>query len=158
MSRSIPESSWVESPLFMSRSAGYRSAPHPLEPENSELSDSSDSNIAISQPKRSVRRLGTDLLRMFLEEIGPDVVVEVEGHKLKAHKCILASRCQYFAALLSGNWLEASGNVISLQVSNKIELIRFYFNITFHCRASPMNQSTSLCVTFIVERLMFLIR
>lgn len=52
---------------------------------------------------------------MFLEEIGPDVTVEVEGHKLKAHKCILASRCQYFAAMLSGNWLEASGNVISLQ-------------------------------------------
>lgn len=115
MSKSIPESSWVESPLLMSRSAGYRSAPHPLEPE-SELSDSgSATDISISQPRRSVRRLGTDLLRMFLEEIGPDVTVEVDGHKLKAHKCILASRCQYFAALLSGNWLEKSGNVISLQ-------------------------------------------
>lgn len=72
--------------------------------------------FSVSQPKKAVRRLGTDLLRMFLEEIGPDVIVEVDGHKLKAHKCILASRCQYFAALLSGNWLEKSGNVISLQV------------------------------------------
>jgi hypothetical protein len=117
MSKSIPESSWVESPLLMSRSAGYRSAPHPLEPESGDLSDSgSTTDTSASQPKRSVRRLGTDLLRMFLEEIGPDVTVEVDGHKLKAHKCILASRCQYFAALLSGNWLEASGNIISLQV------------------------------------------
>ncbi|EFA01130.1 uncharacterized protein LOC659745 [Tribolium castaneum] len=116
MSKSIPESSWVESPLLMSRSAGYRSAPHPLEPESGEFSDSgSATDTSVSQPRRSVRRLGTDLLRMFLEEIGPDVTVEVDGHKLKAHKCILASRCQYFAALLSGNWLEASGNIISLQ-------------------------------------------
>ncbi|KAJ8948782.1 hypothetical protein NQ318_022913 [Aromia moschata] len=117
MSRSIPESSWVESPLLMSHSVGYRSAPHPLEPETSETNSDSDSVLqsSISQPKKLVRKLGTDLLRMFLEEIGPDVTVEVEGHKLKAHKCILASRCQYFAALLSGNWLEKSGNIISLQ-------------------------------------------
>lgn len=114
MSRSIPESSWVESPLLMSRSAGYRSAPHPMEPETSELSDSF-TDTCTSQPRRSAQRLGTDLLRMFLEEIGPDVTVEVDGHRLKAHKCILASRCQYFAAILSGNWLEAAGNVISLQ-------------------------------------------
>ncbi|XP_050309887.1 uncharacterized protein LOC126745866 [Anthonomus grandis grandis] len=118
MSRSIPESHWVESPFLMSRSACYRSAPHPIEPEPSipEINSDSDSVVTNScQPKKAVRRLGTDLLRMFLEEIGPDVVVEVDGHKLKAHKCILASRCQYFAALLSGNWLEKSGNVISLQ-------------------------------------------
>lgn len=118
MSRSIPESSWVESPLLMSHSVGYRSAPHPLEPETSETNSDSDSvsNVPDPQRKSFARKLGTDLLRMFLEEIGPDVTVEVEGHKLKAHKCILASRCQYFAALLSGNWLEKSGNVISLQV------------------------------------------
>ncbi|CAG9855783.1 unnamed protein product [Phyllotreta striolata] len=118
MSRSIPESSWVESPLLMSHSVGYRSAPHPLEPERSESGQDSDSSGKMresTRPKKCVRKLGTDLLRMFLEEIGPDVVVDVEGRKLKAHKCILASRCQYFAALLSGNWLEKSGNVISLQ-------------------------------------------
>ncbi|KAL3274892.1 hypothetical protein HHI36_019674 [Cryptolaemus montrouzieri] len=116
LSRSIPESSWVESPLLMSRSAGYRSAPRPMEPENEEMYNSfSTTETCSSQPRKSVRRLGTDLLRMFLEEIGPDVTIEVENHKIKAHKCILASRCQYFAALLSGNWLEASGNVISLE-------------------------------------------
>ncbi|ENN73392.1 hypothetical protein YQE_09954, partial [Dendroctonus ponderosae] len=119
MSRSIPESHWVESPFLMSRSTCYRSAPHPIDPEPliSECGSDSESaitNTSISQPKKAVRRLGTDLLRMFLEEINPDVVVKVDSHKLKAHKCILASRCQYFAAMLSGNWLEKSGNVISL--------------------------------------------
>lgn len=59
--------------------------------------------------------LGQDLLRMFLEEISTDVVVEVAGRRIKAHKCILTSRCQYFAALLSGGWVESAGNVLSIQ-------------------------------------------
>uniref|UniRef100_A0A1B6FU43 BTB domain-containing protein n=1 Tax=Cuerna arida TaxID=1464854 RepID=A0A1B6FU43_9HEMI len=62
-----------------------------------------------------VSRLGEDLLRMFLDEISPDVTVEVGGRRIKAHKCILSSRCQYFAAILSGGWVESAGNVISLQ-------------------------------------------
>ncbi|XP_043277061.1 uncharacterized protein [Venturia canescens] len=60
-------------------------------------------------------RLGEDLLRMFLEEINPDVTIDVGGRKIRAHKCILSSRCQYFAAILSGGWIESAGNVITLQ-------------------------------------------
>lgn len=52
---------------------------------------------------------------MFLDEISPDVTVEVGGRRIKAHKCILSSRCQYFAAMLSGGWVESAGNVISIQ-------------------------------------------
>jgi len=52
---------------------------------------------------------------MFIEEINTDVVVEVAGRRIKAHKCILSSRCQYFAAMLSGGWVESAGNVIALQ-------------------------------------------
>lgn len=58
--------------------------------------------------------LGQDLLRMFMDEISPDVVIEVAGRRIKAHKCILTSRCQYFAALLSGGWVESAGNVLSI--------------------------------------------
>ncbi|XP_034935006.1 uncharacterized protein [Chelonus insularis] len=60
-------------------------------------------------------RLGEDLLRMFLEEINPDVTIDVGGRRIRAHKCILSSRCQYFAAILSGGWIENAGNIISLQ-------------------------------------------
>ncbi|KPJ06319.1 BTB/POZ domain-containing protein 8 [Papilio machaon] len=56
--------------------------------------------------------LGQDLLRMFIEEIAPDVTVECSGRRIKAHKCILISRCQYFAGILSGSRIEAAGNVI----------------------------------------------
>lgn len=59
--------------------------------------------------------MGEDLLRMFLEEINPDVTIDVAGRRIRAHKCILSSRCQYFAAILSGGWIESVGNVISLQ-------------------------------------------
>ncbi|KAF6202064.1 hypothetical protein GE061_004461 [Apolygus lucorum] len=60
-------------------------------------------------------RLGQDLLRMFLDGISPDVTIDVGGRRIKAHKCILSSRCQYFAGMLSGGWVESAGNVISLQ-------------------------------------------
>lgn len=60
------------------------------------------------------RRLGEDLLKMFVQEIATDVVIEVNGRRMRAHKCILRSRCQYFAAILAGGWVESAGNVISL--------------------------------------------
>ncbi|KAG1672471.1 BTB/POZ domain-containing protein 8 [Nymphon striatum] len=44
-------------------------------------------------------KLGEDLLRMFLEEINTDVIIEVAGKEIKAHKCILTSRCNYFSAM-----------------------------------------------------------
>lgn len=59
-------------------------------------------------------KLGKDLLRMFQEGINTDVNIMVNGKCIKAHKCILASRSQYFAAILSGNWVENAGNTINL--------------------------------------------
>ncbi|XP_058120334.1 uncharacterized protein LOC131282410 [Anopheles ziemanni] len=72
--------------------------------------ESIDESISSRQP----RRLGEDLLKMFLQEIATDVTIEVEAKKMRAHKCILRSRCQYFAAILAGSWVQNAGNVISL--------------------------------------------
>ncbi|KAL9699099.1 hypothetical protein quinque_002540 [Culex quinquefasciatus] len=69
-----------------------------------------ESSISSRQP----RRLGEDLLKMFLQEIATDVAIEAESKKMRAHKCILRSRCQYFAAILAGGWIQNAGNVISL--------------------------------------------
>lgn len=74
----------------------------------------SDSADELSMSSRQPRRLGEDLLKMFLQEIATDVVIEVHGRRMRAHKCILRSRCQYFAAILAGGWVESAGNVISL--------------------------------------------
>ncbi|PSN39398.1 hypothetical protein C0J52_16579 [Blattella germanica] len=168
MTRSIPETSWIESKLLMTRSIGggtsskslSRLFPHlhttgsvtsspsnigrskspntqaEVDDNDTQISETSDlssmqssmgpsglegsteeTDASSSYAGRSgpVSRLGEDLLRMFLEEINPDVTVEVGGRRLKAHKCILSSRCQYFAAILSGGWVESAGNVISLQ-------------------------------------------
>lgn len=51
---------------------------------------------------------------MFLHEIGTDVAIDIGHRKLKAHKCILQSRCQYFAAILAGGYVHNAGNMISL--------------------------------------------
>ncbi|KOB75687.1 BTB/POZ domain-containing protein 8, partial [Operophtera brumata] len=79
--------------------------------ENSTTEDTSHTSSLLVNCQS---RLGQDLLRMFIEEIAPDVIVEVSGRRIKAHKCILSSRCQYFAGILSGGWVESAGNVISL--------------------------------------------
>ncbi|XP_011254461.2 uncharacterized protein LOC105250190 isoform X2 [Camponotus floridanus] len=157
MSSSIPETSWIESKLAITRNTGpFRpvsrklvsvmstSLPSkqksPLEDltagdcegegiiSESDLSsmqssmgrsgaegsteETETSSIAGAKP---YNRLGEDLLRMFLEEINPDITIDVAGRHIRAHKCILSSRCQYFAAILSGGWIESAGNVISLQ-------------------------------------------
>ncbi|XP_054735660.1 uncharacterized protein LOC129242827 [Anastrepha obliqua] len=67
-----------------------------------------ESSISCRQP----RRLGEDLLKMFLQEVATDMIVEVHGRRIKAHKCILRSRCQYFAAMLAGSGAQS---VVSLQ-------------------------------------------
>lgn len=74
------------------------------------LDSADESSISCRQP----RRLGSDLLKMFLQEIGTDIVIDINGRRIKAHKVILRSRCQYFAAMLAGKFTEANGNVITL--------------------------------------------
>ncbi|XP_012137887.2 uncharacterized protein LOC100880186 isoform X2 [Megachile rotundata] len=151
----IPETSWIENKLLMSRTNGSVRPPprkftsimstslppkqkSPLEELTGEydgegiISESDLSSMQSSMGRsgagsteetetsslagsRPYNRLGEDLLRMFLEEINPDVTIDVGGRRIRAHKCILSSRCQYFAAILSGGWIESVGNVISLQ-------------------------------------------
>jgi hypothetical protein len=101
--------------------------------ESTEETETSTS-FAIGKP---CNRLGEDLLRMFLEEINPDVTIDVAGRRIRAHKCILSSRCQYFAAILSGSWIESTGNVISLQgyvrqYENSFLILYYYYYYYYH--------------------------
>ncbi|KAJ8737675.1 hypothetical protein PYW08_000270 [Mythimna loreyi] len=126
-SRSMPGSlsSRTRSPLRLGNSITLGDADEPGS-DMSEISSMQSSNCrsgfgnsttdsqTSSLIENCTSRLGQDLLRMFLEEIAPDVIVEVSGKRFKAHKCILSSRCQYFAGILSGGWVESLGNVIVL--------------------------------------------
>lgn len=62
-----------------------------------------DSADEWSLSNRQPRRLGEDLLKMFLQELATDVTIDIAGRPIRAHKCILRSRCQYFAAMLAGD-------------------------------------------------------
>ncbi|KAK7012940.1 P-TEFb-associated cyclin-dependent protein kinase Cdk9, partial [Halocaridina rubra] len=95
-------------------------------PREAEISEVSDVSSLLSSIDRSndpsdqggsepCSRLGEDLLRMFLNEINTDVTIQIGEKRIRAHKCILASRCVYFAAMLSGHWVESAGNIIKLQ-------------------------------------------
>ncbi|XP_042206870.1 uncharacterized protein LOC121855816 isoform X2 [Homarus americanus] len=95
-------------------------------PQETEPSEVSDVSSLLSSIERSneptdqgntepCSRLGEDLLHMFLNEINTDVTIQIGEKRIRAHKCILASRCVYFAAMLSGHWVESAGNVIKLQ-------------------------------------------
>lgn len=46
---------------------------------------------------------------MFLEEMDTDTHVHVGNRSIKAHRCILISRCQYFAGTLRGRSIELDG-------------------------------------------------
>ncbi|RZF44230.1 hypothetical protein LSTR_LSTR003870 [Laodelphax striatellus] len=99
----------------VSEMSSMQSSMEPSLLEGSTTTDDGGGSVGAGAGGGACSRLGEDLLRMFVEEISCDVVVEVGGRRLRAHKCILASRCQYFAAMLSGGWVESAGNVISLQ-------------------------------------------
>lgn len=60
-------------------------------------------------------KLGEDLLKMFMEEIDSDIIVQVQDKEIKAHRCILAARCKYFAAMFKGAWIETVDKIINLQ-------------------------------------------
>ena len=50
-----------------------------------------------------------DLVSVWESGRYSDVTFEVNGDIFKCHKCILSSRCEYFARMFGGNWLENDG-------------------------------------------------
>ena len=80
--------------------------------DNSDLDFNDSQNI---RNLKSCSKLGEDLLRMFLQQINADIIIKVSDREIRAHKCILTSRCRYFEAMLSGNWVESESNYVDLQ-------------------------------------------
>lgn len=79
---------------------------------------STNSNDYSARPVRSEiehrQYLSEDLDKLCLNDEYSDVTFIVEGKKLPAHKVILASRSEYFRALLFGGMRESNQNEIDL--------------------------------------------
>ncbi|KAL8613264.1 hypothetical protein ACOMHN_001588 [Nucella lapillus] len=58
--------------------------------------------------------LAAGLLQCYLQQDFADCCLSVEGGKFLAHRCILASRCQYFEAMFAGVWTESDEAEIEL--------------------------------------------
>ncbi len=60
-----------------------------------------------------------DMLNMLEQGIFADVTfVLSDGIKFKAHKCILASRCNFFASMFNVGMREAQESIITVQDIN----------------------------------------
>ncbi|XP_034509787.1 BTB/POZ domain-containing protein 8 isoform X3 [Ailuropoda melanoleuca] len=66
--------------------------------------------------------LGEDLLKLYVKHCCPDIDIYVDGKSFKAHRAILSARSSYFAAMLSGCWVESSQEYIILQGINHVEM------------------------------------
>ncbi|GFT63035.1 hypothetical protein NPIL_685541 [Nephila pilipes] len=85
------------------------------ESQNQQIDFSSQNIRKTHRMLEACSKLGEDLLRMFLDEINTDIIIEVDGKQIKAHRCILASRGKYFANLLRANNSEENSSTISLE-------------------------------------------
>ncbi|XP_074602671.1 uncharacterized protein LOC141856287 [Brevipalpus obovatus] len=83
-------------------------------PNNYQKSSECDPN-SLTKTLMSCSRLGEDLLQMFLTGVYADVTICTNGADIKAHKCILVSRCPYFAAMYKGDWADSKSFCISLR-------------------------------------------
>ncbi|GFS65817.1 hypothetical protein TNIN_5931 [Trichonephila inaurata madagascariensis] len=88
---------------------------HWRESQNQQIDFSSQNIRKTHRMLEACSKLGEDLLRMFLDEIDTDIIIEVDGKQIKAHRCILSSRGKYFANLLRTNNPEKNSSTISLE-------------------------------------------
>ncbi|KAM5148179.1 BTB/POZ domain-containing protein 8 isoform 3-T3 [Mantella aurantiaca] len=58
--------------------------------------------------------LGKDLLSLFRSSRCTDVIIQIEDKCFHAHRAILCARSSYFAAMLSGCWVETSQDLIQI--------------------------------------------
>uniref|UniRef100_A0A8C8S3N9 BTB/POZ domain-containing protein 8 n=1 Tax=Pelusios castaneus TaxID=367368 RepID=A0A8C8S3N9_9SAUR len=72
--------------------------------------------------------LGEDLMMFYKKCCCPDINIWIEGKQFHAHRAILCARSSYFAAMLSGSWVESSQEHITLQGINHVEMnVILYF-------------------------------
>ncbi|XP_078264337.1 BTB/POZ domain-containing protein 8 isoform X2 [Rhinoraja longicauda] len=66
--------------------------------------------------------LGDDLLSLYHGGCCSDITLHVENKVFQVHRAILCARSSYFAAMLSGNWVESSQKSITLTGVNHVEM------------------------------------
>ena len=62
-----------------------------------------------------------------------DVVFEMHGKQIYAHKVILAARSQYFAAMFSSEMVEAKQNILSITDDISVEVFLLVVSTEFYC-------------------------
>ena len=95
------------------------------------------------QPTGEKVSLSGDLLSLFNESSTGDVEFSVGGKTVKAHKAILAARYDYFGAMFSSSWSEASqSSIVIPDVSYEIFLatLKFIYGVTQDILSFPASK------------------
>lgn len=86
-----------------------------------------------NHPTKEGVSLASDLLSLFNQSSARDIEFCVDGNTVSAHKAILASRSDYFAAMFSSSWSEASQSSVSIpDVSYEIfhAILKFIYGVS----------------------------
>ena len=90
---------------------------------------------------------GKGLLLLLEKQKYTDVTFLVEGHRISAHRCIVASQSEYFDCLLFGSMKEAQSKEITLE-DTSLEAFRVLLSYMYSGIVKSLDLLVSLYQTF----------
>ncbi|RXM97327.1 Rho-related BTB domain-containing protein 3 [Acipenser ruthenus] len=89
----------------------------------------------------------TPLGHLFNSPVLTDVIFNVQGVLMPAHRAVLAARCEVMAAMFNGNYAEANSCVVPIHSVSKDTFLSFLEYIyTDTCCPASVSQATALLV------------
>ncbi|XP_060562983.1 rho-related protein racA-like [Ruditapes philippinarum] len=80
-----------------------------------------------------------------------DVVFNVEGKYIYAHKCILSARCDVMSAMFSGNFVESKNNRTEIHIPNATEETFLAFLEYLYTDHSPIDENDAVGILVLAD-------
>ncbi|XP_045160594.2 rho-related protein racA-like isoform X2 [Mercenaria mercenaria] len=80
-----------------------------------------------------------------------DVVFNVEGKYIYAHKCILSARCDVMSAMFSGNFVESKNNRTEIHIPNTTEETFLAFLEYLYTDHSPIEENDAVGILVLAD-------
>ncbi|MGH0141176.1 UNVERIFIED_CONTAM: hypothetical protein FKN15_062709 [Acipenser sinensis] len=98
-------------------------------------------------PLRQSTSNSTPLGHLFNSPFLTDVIFNVQGVLMAAHRAVLAARCEVMAAMFNGNYAEANSCVVPIHSVSKDTFLSFLeYLYTDTCCPASVSQATALLV------------
>lgn len=80
-----------------------------------------------------------------------DVIFNVEGKYVYAHKCVLAARCEVMAAMFGGNFVESKGKMTEIHIPNTTEEVFLAFLEYLYTDHSPIENNDAVSILVLAD-------